>query len=107
MSNRVVVLAVLFPFLAFSLWVVAQDGPLGFLTLAGREPWGMQMLLDLCISLFMVGGWMIKDARSRGITAWPFVVATLAVGSIGPLSYLLVRGDKPVRQGAGSVGFVE
>lgn len=94
MSNRVVVLAVLLPFLAFSLWVVAQGGPLGFLTLAGREPWGMQMLLDLCIALFMVGGWMIRDARSRGMAAWPFVIATIAVGSIGPLVYLLVRGPK-------------
>ena len=97
MSNRVVVLAVLLPFLAFSLWVVEKAGPLGFLELAGREPWGLQMLLDLAIALFFVSGWMIKDARRRGITAWPFVVATIAVGSIGPLAYLVVRGDKPVR----------
>jgi hypothetical protein len=84
---------VLFPFLAFSFWVALVDGPVGFLSLAGREPWGMQMLLDLTIALIFVTGWMITDARRRAITVWPFVVMTIALGSIGPLSYLLVRGS--------------
>ena len=49
---------VLLPFTVFSLEVVMKEGPLGFLTLAGREPWGMQILLDLFISIFLVGGWI-------------------------------------------------
>jgi hypothetical protein len=93
MSIRIPVLAVLVPFLAFSVWVAATAGPLGFLTLAGREPWGLQMLLDLAIALFFVTGWMIADARRRGRNAWPFVAMTVALGSIGPLTYLLLRGS--------------
>jgi hypothetical protein len=93
MSIRIPVFAVLFPFLAFSVWVALVDGPVGYLALAGREPWGLQMLLDLAIALFFVTGWMIADARRKAITVWPFVAMTIALGSIGPLSYLLVRGS--------------
>ena len=93
MSIRLPVFVVLFPFLAFSVWVALVAGPVGFLSLAAREPWGLQMLLDLAIALFFVTGWMITDARRKHITVWPFVAMTIALGSIGPLSYLLVRGS--------------
>ena len=83
---------VLAAFTAFSLWVAYVDGPLGFLSLAGREPWGLQLLLDLCISAFIALSWIIRDARQRKIAAWPYVVATMLVGSIGLLSYLVHRG---------------
>lgn len=83
---------VLAAFTAFSLWVVYVDGPLGFLSLARREPWGMQLLLDLCISAFIALSWIIRDARQRKIAAWPYVAATMLVGSIGLLSYLVRRG---------------
>src|SRR5215831_1506486 len=36
---------------AFSIWVVATRGYAGFLELAGRERWALQMLLDLVIAL--------------------------------------------------------
>lgn len=94
MSLRILVLAVFVPFLLFSLWCGATHGPLGFLTLAGREPWGLQVLLDLAVSLCFVVAWMIADARRRGATVWPFVVATILLGSVGSLSYLLSRGPK-------------
>jgi hypothetical protein len=95
MSNRLLVLAVLVPFTAFSIWVAATAGPIGFLGLAGREPWGLQMLLDLCISLTFVATWMVGDARRRGRAAWPFVLMTIALGSIGPLVYLATRDARP------------
>jgi hypothetical protein len=93
MSIRFPVFVVLFPFLAFSVWVALVDGPVGFLALAGREPWGLQMLLDLALALSFVTGWMVVDARRKAIKVWPFVAMTIALGSIGPLSYLLVRGS--------------
>ncbi len=88
MNRRTIATLVLVPFLVFSLWVAWQDGPLGFVTLAGREPWALQMLLDLAIASSFAIGYMLRDAKSSGRNAWPYVVGTLAVGSIAPLLYL-------------------
>lgn len=90
---------VLAAFTAFSLWVVDGHGYTGFLSLAGREPWALQMLLDLVIALSFALGWMRADARRRGIAAWPYFAATLGLGSIGILAYVVRRGLTP-RPGA-------
>ncbi|MBA3396515.1 MAG: hypothetical protein H0T89_28045 [Deltaproteobacteria bacterium] len=84
-------IAVFVPFLAFWFWVAIVDGPLGFLTLAGREPWGMQVLLDLMIALVFGLQWVRNDARVRGIAAWPYVPLTLVCGSFGLLAYAIRR----------------
>jgi hypothetical protein len=34
--------------------------------------------------------WMLRDAARCGRNPWPYVVATLFLGSFGPLFYLLV-----------------
>lgn len=81
-------LAVLIAFTAYSVTVVLGHGYLGFLTLAWREPWAMQMLLDLCIALSVATGWLIQDARRRGVNPWPFVGLVVAAGSVGVLAYL-------------------
>jgi len=52
----------------------------------------MQMLLDLCISLTMVSSLLVIDARRRKRAAWPWVVITALLGSVGPLWYLVLRG---------------
>lgn len=85
-------------FTTYSLFVVAEDGYFGFLTMAAREPWGLQVLLDLAISLSLFNLWMYRDARERNIAAWPYIVAMPLVGSIGALAYLLHR---ELRAGAG------
>jgi hypothetical protein len=90
-SSKVAAL-VLAAFGAFSIWVVADYGYTGFLSLAAREPWGLQMLLDLVIACSFGIGWMVHDARKRDIKTWPYIVATLALGSIGLLAYLVRRG---------------
>jgi Terpene cyclase DEP1 len=93
--RRVLPLVVLLPFTAYSLWVVATRGYLGFITLAGREPWALQLLLDLTICCVLIVTWMVPDARARGIAVWPYLIATLFVGSIGPLAYLTHRAWRP------------
>ena len=50
-----------------------------------------QVLADLAIALTLVMIWMWRDAKARGRTAWPWIVATFALGSFGPLVYLLTR----------------
>lgn len=48
----------------------------------------------LAFDLF-VGRWVYLDARGRGVSAWatsPLLFATLMVGPVGLLGYLIVRG---------------
>ncbi len=81
-------------FLAFTIWsttIVESHGYFGFLTLAAREPWGAQMLVDLSLSLAVAWAFLVPDARRHGIPWVPYVVTTLALGSIGVLAYLIHR----------------
>jgi len=87
---------VLAGFGAFSVWVVASQGYFGFLALAGREPWALQILLDLVIAASFASGWMIADARRRRIAFWPYLVVTVFLGSIGILAYCVRRAFAPV-----------
>lgn len=84
-----ILVAVLFT--AYSTMVAVDHGYTGFISLALREAWGMQMLLDLCISLTMVTSLLVVDARRRKRAAWPWVVITALLGSVGPLWYLVLR----------------
>lgn len=90
--KKLLPLAVFVPFTLFSTMVIARHGYFGFITLALREPWAMQMLLDLAIAVFMVGTWLRRDARSRGINAVPYLVALPFLGSVAALAYLVHRG---------------
>lgn len=89
---------VLAVFGVFSIWVVATHGYFGFIALAGREPWALQMLIDLAISVAFAVGWMIGDARKRRIATWPYIVACVLLGSIGVLAYCVHRGFTPPRE---------
>lgn len=90
--TALIALGLLVPFTAYSLWVVAGHGYTGFLSLAGREPWAMQMLLDLVLACSFGIGWMRADAKRRGIASWPFIPVIVLFGSIGLLGYAAVRG---------------
>jgi len=48
-------------------------------------------LADLVIALSVFLVWMWRDARAIGRNPWPWLVMTLAIGSFGPLLYLLTR----------------
>lgn len=76
---------------AFSIWVIGKDGYFGFLTSARYDRWALQMLIDLTLSLAIANAWLINDARRRGLVAWPYVVATIAVGSLAIAVYLIRR----------------
>jgi hypothetical protein len=82
---------VLVAFVAFSALVTAGEPFFGFVTMAFRERWGAQVLVDLVIACTLFIFWMVPDARGRRIPAWPYVIAILALGSIGSLAYLIHR----------------
>jgi len=87
-------------FTAFSVWLIADQGYFGFITLAMREPWGLQVLLDLGIALFLLSPTIVRDARENGIPAWPFLVAMVFLGSIGALEYFAFREAKKLWKGS-------
>ncbi|MCX7060820.1 MAG: DUF2834 domain-containing protein [Gammaproteobacteria bacterium] len=89
--SRPVLLAVALPFAALTAYALNEVGLIGIFT-AHMNPGGAQVFTDLVIALCLLMVWMVGDARSRGITVWPYIVATLALGSFGPLAYLLMRG---------------
>jgi len=88
---RIVAAVLLALFGAFSLWVAWRHGYFGFLSLARAEPWALQMLLDLAIALSIAIGWLRADARRRSVASWPYIAATVALGSLGVLAYLVLR----------------
>lgn len=86
-----ILVVVFFSFTVFSLFVTVSDGFSGLLGVVMREKWGLQMLLDLAIALTVAWTWLRHDAKARGITAWPYQLATLPLGSIAVLAYLVHR----------------
>lgn len=90
--SLLVVTLVLFGALsAVALW---RHGYWGIVAPHFQSFGGGQVLADLVIALVLVMVWMWHDARATGRTAWPWIVATLAVGSLAPLMYLLTRKSK-------------
>jgi len=92
MNVRIAALTfVSFAFSILSTIAVAQHGYLGIFEAGFRDTASMQVFFDLSIALTLFAGWMILDARERGATVWPFLVALPAIGSFAPLGYLLMR----------------
>lgn len=83
---------VLFTFVDFTAYALYHHGYIGFWQEAFSSFATSQVTIDLFIALSIVMVWMFKDAKSRSINPAPFVILTLALGSIGPLCYLVRRG---------------
>ena len=84
-------------------WAIAQFGYIGFfenLLSAGFPT--MLVAFDLVIALGLVAAWMWNDARERGATLWPYLVLTVALGSVGPLLYLIRRESAQKHAAAGA-----
>jgi hypothetical protein len=77
---------------AAALW--QSGGLLGIVSWHVKSYGGAQVLADLVIALTLFMVWMWRDAKATGRNVWPWLIATLALGSIGPLLYLLTRRAK-------------
>jgi hypothetical protein len=82
---------VLVAFLVFTLWVIESVGYAGFFAQTLASPVGIQLLVDLVISLSLALIWMRGDSKTHGIPFAPYLVLTLVLGSVGLLAYLLHR----------------
>jgi Terpene cyclase DEP1 len=96
--QRALLVVTLVLFGILSAFALAERGYLGIFALHFQSYAGAQVLADLVIALTLVMIWMWRDARSNGRRIWPWLLATLALGSFGPLLYLLTR---PESKGAG------
>ncbi|MBL8350254.1 MAG: DUF2834 domain-containing protein [Burkholderiaceae bacterium] len=90
---RALLLTVTAAFTLFSVAIVSHTGLVGFYRQLIESPAAWQTLADIGIALGLVLAWMWQDARRSGRAFWPWVPVTLALGSIGPLLYLLRRPD--------------
>jgi hypothetical protein len=73
---------------AAALW---YHGYWGILAPSFQSFGAAQILADLVIALSLFMVWMWQDAKATGRNPWPWLVATLTLGSFGPLIYLLTR----------------
>ncbi len=89
--TRALIVVTLFLFGVLSAAALWQHGYWGIIAPHFQSLGAAQVFADLVIALVLVMTWMWRDAKAAGRNPWPWIVATLAVGSFGPLVYLLVR----------------
>lgn len=87
----VLALVALVDLAALTGWALYQHGPIEFVQLATANAAVLQTGTDLYIALAMLCGVMIVDARKRGVSWVPYVLAAPFVGSFAPLAYLIRR----------------
>ena len=89
--QRILLTITLILFGALSAAALWQHGYWGIVAPLFQSLGGGQVFADLVIALVLVMVWMWHDAKATGRNVWPWIVATLALGSFGPLLYLLTR----------------
>lgn len=92
MTKKSVAVALTIPFAALTVYALTQVGYLGIFDYQRHSSAGWQVFADLVVALILVLLWMVPEAKSRGHNPWPWVAATLFLGSFGPLAYLIFRG---------------
>ena len=91
MPKKPLLVVVLVLFGTLSAFALRAHGFVGiFLSPLGSLA-STQIFVDLVIALSLVMVWMWQDAKATGRNVWPWIAATLAFGSFGPLFYLLTR----------------
>lgn len=91
---KIVTAFVFVDFLALNVYLIATFGYLGayaeILKVATENLGATLIAVDLCIALGMAMVWMWNDAKANGRNVWGYLLLTLALGSLGPLLYLLL-----------------
>ena len=94
-KKEIALWCVLADFVALTGYAMFSEGYFAFVdaafAFASSSIWGAQIVVDFLLALTVALGWCVMDARKRDLAYWPFIVLTLALGSIGPLAYLIHR----------------
>lgn len=88
--KRIVIIITLIAFLVLTTMAVLQHGYVGIFAQQFQSIGGIQVLIDLVIALSIFLVWMWNDAKAAGRNPLPWLLLTLATGSIGALIYLAV-----------------
>jgi hypothetical protein len=91
-----VLVLVLVAFGGVTAVALEEHGYLGIISFHFTSTARLQVILDLVIVCVLAITWMVSDAKRSNRTVWPYVILTLALGSFGPLIYLLL-GQWPSR----------
>jgi len=82
---------VLIGFVAFEIEAIAAFGYVGVFEAMASNAATRLGFVDLVIALGLVLLWIRQDAGERALPFWPYAALTLALGSVGPLAYLVHR----------------
>ncbi len=93
--SRVLIVVTLFLFGALTAIALYQHGYWGIIAPHFQSTGAGQVFADLVIALVMVLVFIWHDAKATGRNPWPWILATLALGSFGPLVYFLTRKPSP------------
>ena len=105
--QRLLLGIVLADFVGLNAYVVAQVGYLGFFQMATANIATIALLVDLTIALSLISLWLVRDARARGVSPALYLGLTATLGSVGPLLYLLLRGNAPAPAPARTAAFAQ
>lgn len=95
-AYRIVSLVLLLVLGAVTILALADVGYIGIFRLLIDSTAGWQVFVDLAAALILVLMFLWKDAQRRQIRFWPWLLATLLLGSFAPLVYVLVHGYGPL-----------
>lgn len=88
--------------LAVTATALLREGFGGMKTPFSASFWTWQYFVDLVIALGIFMIWMWRDCRSRGKNPVPWIVATCLLGSLSPLTYLILRQSATADASAGN-----
>ena len=95
--QRTLITITLLLFGALTVMALREVGYIGLFMSPLQSLAGMQIFIDLVIALSLVMVWLWRDAQTTGRNAWPWLLATLMLGSFGPLLYLLIKKPSATR----------
>jgi len=98
--KQLVLSAVMIAFLAQESYAIVLYGYIGFFRMMFANFASFTALVDLIIALVLILAWMRDDAQQRKVSAIPYLILTLALGSVGPLLYLIRRFAEPAQSTA-------
>jgi Terpene cyclase DEP1 len=83
--------AIWIAFVTFTIAVLIDYGLVGFIEAVVDNGAVTQVTIDLVLSIVIALGFIRVDARRMGLPYWPYLLATIASGSIGLIAYLIHR----------------